>query len=744
MGAAGSKELFTSGDIKVFGTPVELFANLKMWVAWGGDPAEKAPFFMRGGRRFLASSTDPKTWATLPRARVWGPVGIVLTKVGDGMYLAGIDLDTCRKDGIFEDWAQQVIDKFNSYWEISPSGTGAKVFFLINEADREAVLAKLRKLYGEPKREGKKWERGGGKHPPGIELALGKRYFTVTEQSQGSLCRVTVEQLDWLIEHGSKIAGKARRGQDNPDQEQKYFADIPKKWQKLVNTGDAADYNDDRSALTFAFIMALVSKGWSDANILPFLTDSQWKISAHCLEKGAGEAQRQLDRAREKVNTGWIGNAFGQIAADNQDNIRHALDEIGAELTFDIFAQRELINDRYLDDAEVNNLRFRIENECKFRPGKDLFYDLCGQIAREHSFHPVLDYLDELKWDGNERLDDWLFNYSSAPRRDENYDKYVRAIGRIVLIAAVRRLRQPGCKFDELVVLVNPTQGTDKSTALTILSIKSDWFTDSVEIGAKDKVAIEQTQGKWIVELGEMRGRRKNDVDQIKGFLSRQVDRARPAYGRKTMEMPRQSVFFSTTNDERFLTDKTGNRRFWPVFGVQFDIDKLTKDVNQLWAEAVAMEAKGESIRLAKDLWEAAGEVQEEATEDEPWVEILQDALGELQGKIRSLDVWNILNVPVDRRTSVLSNRLGDAMAQLGWCRRQKRFGGSPEGAYLKGESAEQLFVVRFDDKCWVYQGDISRLVQPPGTVDRKWSEKVTEHKLIHEDEDEEEQDTLH
>ena len=200
---------------------------------------------------------------------------------------------------------------------------------------------------------------------------------------------------------------------------------------------------------------------------------------------------------------------------------------MGIGLRYDEFAMRVLADGRFFDDTVGNHLRFTINDLFDFRSGKEFFFDFCGELARENTFHPVKAYLDGLVWDGVKRLDDWLFTYGGAPKGDNNYDKYVRKVGRITLIAAVRRVRQPGCKFDQMLVLVNPTQGTHKSTALAVLAVRPDWFTDSLDLGAKDKVAIEQTQGKWIVELGEMRGRRRNDVDQIKGFISRQRDRAR-------------------------------------------------------------------------------------------------------------------------------------------------------------------------------------------------------------------------
>jgi putative DNA primase/helicase len=135
--------------------------------------------------------------------------------IGDGLYLAGIDLDTCVKDEVFEPWAADVIRKFGSYTEISPSGNGAKVFFVINEVERDVWLTRLRRRTGDPAQEGEKWAlQTGNNHPPAIELYLGKRYFTVTGEI-GPLARITTFELDWLVAHGSHFASKdGKKGGD--------------------------------------------------------------------------------------------------------------------------------------------------------------------------------------------------------------------------------------------------------------------------------------------------------------------------------------------------------------------------------------------------------------------------------------------------------------------------------------------------------------------------------------------------
>lgn len=200
--------------------------------------------------------------------------------------------------------------------------------------------------------------------------------------------------------------------------------------------------------------------------------------------------------------------------------------------------------------------------------------------------------------------------------------------------------------------------------------------------------------GRWIIEAAELKGMRKGDVEHLKSFLSRRVDRARLAYGRFAVEVPRQSVVIGTDNSGQYLRDATGNRRFWPVRIKQFDLVALSRDVDQLWAEAAYREAAGESIRLHPDLWQDAAEQQDERRVDDPFVELLAETLGDKQGKVRSIDLWNALGIAVAQRTPDQTTRVGSAMKQLGFERTKLRFGGKdPEWAYKRGKSNHRIII---------------------------------------------------
>src|SRR5262249_20514213 len=203
------------------------------------------------------------------------------------------------------------------------------------------------------------------------------------------------------------------------------------------------------------------------------------------------------------------------------------------------------------------------------------------------------DYLDAMKWDAVKRLDTWLIKYGGAEDTE-----YIQAVGALMLIAAVRRVRQPGCKFDEMVVLENEEQGTDKSTALATLAGLEEWFSDDLPLNIEGKRVIESLRGRWIIEAAELSAIRSADIEHLKAFVPRQVERAVLAKGRIVSEVPRQCVIVGTTSSLEFLRDTTGNRRFWPVRCQAFNISDLRRVRDQLWAEAAAREARGASIRL--------------------------------------------------------------------------------------------------------------------------------------------------
>jgi predicted P-loop ATPase len=198
-------------------------------------------------------------------------------------------------------------------------------------------------------------------------------------------------------------------------------------------------------------------------------------------------------------------------------------------------------------------------------------------VAKDRPFHPVREYLDSLMWDGTTRIDTWLTRYLGAEATE-----YTAAVGARWLISAVARIYMPGEKVDCCLILEGP-QGIKKSMALRTMA--HAWFTDEIaELGSKDSAM--QTCGVWIIEIAELDSMRKAEVSKIKSFMSRSTDRYRPPYCKRLIESPRQCVFAGSVNHSNYLRDETGGRRFWPVTCTQIRIDELSRERDQLWAEA--------------------------------------------------------------------------------------------------------------------------------------------------------------
>jgi predicted P-loop ATPase len=232
----------------------------------------------------------------------------------------------------------------------------------------------------------------------------------------------------------------------------------------------------------------------------------------------------------------------------------------------------------------------------------------------DHQYHEVLDYLNALKWDGEKRLDRWLTVVFGCPS-----DDYHQAIAAKLQIAAVRRVRQPGCKHDHLVVFEGD-QGILKSSVISAL-FGADWYTDQIsDISSKD--AAGDLRGKWVVEFSEIEKLIKADVETLKSFVSRPIDHYRPPYGRRTIDIPRQGVFTGTTNDQEYLRDPSGNRRIWPLKcgKGKANIDWVRANRDQLWAESATREAEGESIWFDDTTIQETAEAEQAARmHEDPW-----------------------------------------------------------------------------------------------------------------------------
>ncbi|MCA0339748.1 MAG: hypothetical protein LCH99_08425 [Proteobacteria bacterium] len=449
----------------------------------------------------------------------------------------------------------------------------------------------------------------------------------------------------------------------------------------LIELGDDPDRPRDkpgarfrsRSEVVFRVACDLARAGCQEEVIAGVLVNPAFGVARSVLEKTKAiqYALRQARSALAAVSNGWPDAYPGGVPKASMRNTVLALQRLEFTFSHDLFRHRKVINGAMLDEhaGEISDdacalLRKFVIDAFGFDPKAENVRDAVTQLCLEHTFHPIRQMLDALTWDNIARVDDWLVRYMGAEDTPLN-----RAIGRIMLIAAVRRVREPGVKFDTIVVLEGK-QGTGKSTALRILAGPGN-HSDNEMLTLDTKAQMEAMEGVWIYELSEMSGLNKGEVERMKAFASRDVDRARMSYGRFSEARGRQTIFVGTTNEQKYLKDRTGNRRFLPVKTAEIDLEALRRDRDQLWAEACKLEAQGESIVLPQELWAVAAVEQEERLEDDPWLEKLTIVRGRATGdEVRAYTtelLGELLAIPIERQHNGHGKRLTALMRELGW-----------------------------------------------------------------------------
>ena len=313
-------------------------------------------------------------------------------------------------------------------------------------------------------------------------------------------------------------------------------------------------------------------------------------------------------------------------------------------------------------------------------------------VARANTRHPVREYLSSLKWDGTNRLDHWLVDYFGVEDTE-----YARCVGRWWLISAVARVFTPGCKADHVLILEGLT-GTFKSTAISTLVPRREWFSDTpFVIGDKD--GFLSLAGRWIQELAELDSLTRADPARSKAFFSSGIDSYRPPYGRSVVQVPRQCVFVGTVNPSGsgYLVDETGNRRFWPVTCRTLDLPSLAAARDQLWAEATAMYHAGATW------WPTPGcsvtaelvEQQDQRYRSDAWEEAIGDWLATPEAKSRltrngfitMTDVlFSALSIEKARWSRSDQTRAGICMSRLKWRRERPRVEGSRATVFVPAE----------------------------------------------------------
>jgi putative DNA primase/helicase len=330
-----------------------------------------------------------------------------------------------------------------------------------------------------------------------------------------------------------------------------------------------------------------------------------------------------------------------------------------------------------LTDYDSSCVRTYIARKYNITSSRGNIEDAIIDMSLNKKYHPIRDYLEELKWDGVRRLDTWLADICGAEQ-----SAYTEAVGRKMLVAAVKRVFEPGCYYAQLVIL----EGRQRMYKSRLVKEMGDRWYASIHLRTQDtKQIVEEMRGKWIIEIEELAGFSKQENEYMKAFLSRQSDRVRVAFGRRAEDFPRQSILIATMNpdlgENKYLMDQTGNVRYWPVKCTEegkIEIDKFIDIRDQLFAEAMILYNKGEKVWLENEAEEQLAQIeQEKRLSVDPWDHVISQYLhtkaAEFQSEITTVMIAKeVLGIPFERINSGITRRIARCLMKNHWTCRQK------------------------------------------------------------------------
>lgn len=359
-------------------------------------------------------------------------------------------------------------------------------------------------------------------------------------------------------------------------------------------------------------------------------------------KKLAAEYNRQWRRENDIIALDFDGNGKPLSSIDNYVRVFEG-DKKFAGIKFNLLTNspEQEINGKIhkwtdADDAEV---RRYIEKRYRFHNAQKCD-DAFRIILRKRQYHPVKEAIEAVKWDGESRIYSFLIKWVNCEDTP-----YTREVSRLIFAGGIHRLYNPGCKFDDMPVLIGTKQGEGKSTFVRWLALKDEFFTEVTEFDGQK--AIEALEGAWICEVSELLALTKTkEQEAVKSYLTRLNDKYRQPFDRRVTDHPRQCIFIGTTNKEQFLTDKTGNRRFYPVKVNQsgyelFDKEKEVKEyIKQCWAEALVLYNNGELAPYAnRELKDVIRSKQSDAVEDDYRVGMIKHYLAD-KDEVCILQLW--------------------------------------------------------------------------------------------------------
>jgi len=615
------------------------FGEDKIWVNYQLKEVKgkmtKVPYAMDSQK---ASSTDPAGWGSYAEARLRSDkIGIVFA--GEVM---GIDIDKCLEEGKLKpEYREEIANLIltaGTYTEISPSGTGLHLYFRLKETI--TLLANKKAPY---------------------EVYTSGRYFTVTETPYGleeDVRAVNAEEIAEILSVIGYPWGKTKTKTTEIIKELKtpladeellarmFRAKNGEAVKKLYD-GDASQYGNDLSNADMALCSHLAFWARKDGPRIERLwmqsplgqrekTQSREDYRKRTVNGAIdltgkvyeGPEQRAVEKLEKEEELDLLFTMSPKkevIFTQNTENICRILrksKEFKSKVRFDSFKNVTEFHarDGWRDIMDVDVVEVQTTLSIQFpqfaKVGKQMVEDAMNLVARENEVDSAADYMKALVWDGEKRLDSWLHHtYNVAD------DEYHQSVGSNWMKGLVKRIIHPGCKFDYVLVLEGE-QGIKKSTSLSVLG--GEWYVETT-MSTDSKDFFMQFQGKSIVEFSEGETLSRTEVKRMKAIITTSTDKYRPAYGRFSIDFPRRCVFAMTTNQDEYLKDETGNRRWLPVAcnGVA-NVEWLANNRNQLFAEAYQR-----VIVDQETTWEFPEDLMKEAQEarrvHDPYEDVIAD-----------------------------------------------------------------------------------------------------------------------
>ena len=432
-----------------------------------------------------------------------------------------------------------------------------------------------------------------------------------------------------------------------------------------------------RECVSHAYKYANQKAGKEDPALAFKPVNTEWDSEADALRKWDMD---QNDKPRKTLR-----NAINYLYLEDELKGTVKYNEFTGDLEIPKMLPWGKPQDKCWTDTDAVLLKYHLAKKVRVEFSTALLWEALYAAGNRFAYHPIQEHIRSFKWDGTARLDTWLSEYCGVVQNG-----YSAAVGRKLIIGMIARIFNPGVKFDYCLILEG-AQGIGKSTICSILG--GGWYGDIVlDPHARD--TVDAIRGKWVVELSEMEVTRRADAQALKAFISRTTDRARLAYERTTKDFPRQCVFVGTINPDEmgYLSDNTGNRRFWPVkCGGNFDLEAFQKVRDQLIAEGYQAFKKGEALYLKGNVAQMAEIEQNKRRHVDPWQDVVEDWL-EAEGKeVRELSMHQVYELILGGNIKNVSRaeqcRIGRILADMGWYKSRPLRGGSRQYVYIRREN---------------------------------------------------------